>query len=124
MKGYFGNLFDFNGDGDLDLIEEAADFAAFKDMMDARMKAKQEAEKPISFKEDYEDDDFDEDDADEELDDYEEADRAAAEVAAEAAEIDLICSGLSREELEDMDFDERQDALLDAGLDPDAYDFW
>ena len=28
-KGFFGGLFDFNGDGKLDTIEKAADFAAF-----------------------------------------------------------------------------------------------
>ena len=28
-KGFFGNTFDFNGDGELDSFELSADFAAF-----------------------------------------------------------------------------------------------
>ena len=28
-KGFFGSMFDFNGDGKLDSFERAADFAAF-----------------------------------------------------------------------------------------------
>ena len=28
-NGFFGGLFDFNGDGKLDAVETAADFAAF-----------------------------------------------------------------------------------------------
>ena len=32
-KGFFGGLFDFNGDGKLDGFERAADFAAFHHMM-------------------------------------------------------------------------------------------
>lgn len=34
MKGFFGDLFNFNHDGQLDGIEQAADFAAFANMMD------------------------------------------------------------------------------------------
>lgn len=33
-KGFFGGLFDFNGDGKLDSFERAADFAAFAELMD------------------------------------------------------------------------------------------
>lgn len=32
-KGFFGGLFDFNGDGKLDGFERAADFATFHQMM-------------------------------------------------------------------------------------------
>lgn len=38
-------------------------------------------------------------------------------------EFDLAIAGLDRDELEDMDEDERREALEDAGLDPDDYDF-
>ena len=31
-KGFFGGLFDFNNDGELDVFEQAADFAAFMDL--------------------------------------------------------------------------------------------
>lgn len=37
--GVFGNLFDFNGDGKLDPLEQGAEFGFFMQMMDA---AKQE----------------------------------------------------------------------------------
>lgn len=38
-------------------------------------------------------------------------------------EYDAIMSGLDPDELMDMDEDERDEALEDAGLDPDDYDF-
>ncbi len=34
MKGFFGDLFDFNGDGKLDAMERAADFGMFAEMME------------------------------------------------------------------------------------------
>ena len=33
MTGIFGDLFDYNGDGKLDVVEQAADFLAFQEMM-------------------------------------------------------------------------------------------
>ena len=33
-KGFFGGLFDFDGDGKLDDFEKAADFAAFMSVLD------------------------------------------------------------------------------------------
>ena len=33
-KGFFGGLFDFNGDGKLDTFEKAADFGMFVKMME------------------------------------------------------------------------------------------
>lgn len=32
-EGFFGDLFDFNNDGKLDMFEQAADFAAFQQMI-------------------------------------------------------------------------------------------
>lgn len=32
-KGFFGDLFDFNNDRKLDMFEQAADFAAFQQMI-------------------------------------------------------------------------------------------
>ena len=52
-EGFFGGLFDFNGDGKLDSFERAADFAAFVGLID-------EAEREES----NEDEDFDSDDSD------------------------------------------------------------
>ena len=34
MKGFFGDLFDLNHDGELDGFEQAADFATFASLMD------------------------------------------------------------------------------------------
>jgi hypothetical protein len=33
-KGFFGSLFDLNGDGKLDSFEETMDFAAFAELME------------------------------------------------------------------------------------------
>jgi len=57
--------------------------------------------------------------------DYEERMRKEVEEAEEAdyEEDELEAAGLDRDELEDMDEDERREALEDAGLDPDDYDF-
>ena len=71
-KGFFGDLFDFNNDGKLDMFEQAADFAAFQQMIN---------------------------------------------------QADLEESGLASNELEFMNEDERREALENAGLDPDDYDF-
>ena len=84
-KGFFGGLFDFNHDGELDPMERAMDFMAFDEMM--------------------KESDGSSDDEDEELVD----------------EIEL--AGLDYDELSFMDEDERREALEDAGLDPDDYDF-
>ena len=73
--GLFGDLFDFNNDGQLDSFEKAAEFGAFMHMMD-------------SIKQDK-----------------------------------LSAAGLDPQELSDMGCFERREALEDAGLDPDDYDF-
>lgn len=41
----------------------------------------------------------------------------------EEEEDDFTCVGLDRTELEYMEEDERREAIEDAGLDPDDYDF-
>ena len=73
--GLFGNLFDFNGDGKLDAIEQAAEFGAFMQMIDSAKKD------------------------------------------------ELIAAGLDPAELESMDDFERREAIKNAGLNPDDYDF-
>lgn len=35
MKGFFGDMFDFDRDGELNDFEFAADFAAFADLMES-----------------------------------------------------------------------------------------
>lgn len=42
----------------------------------------------------------------------------------EDMELELDIAGLDRWELENMDEDERREALEDAGLDPDDFDFF
>ena len=72
--GIFGNLFDLNGDGELDAFEQAAEFGAFMQMID-------------SVKND-----------------------------------ELTSAGLDPQELSEMGYSERREALEEAGLDPDDYD--
>ena len=38
-KGFFGGLFDFGGDGKLDTLEKAADFAAFMNLVESDKKS-------------------------------------------------------------------------------------
>ena len=71
-KGFFGDIFDFNDDGKLDMFEQAVDFAAFQQMV---------------------------------------------------KQAELEESGIASNELEFMSDNERREALEDAGLDPDDYDF-
>lgn len=54
MPGIFGDLFDFDGDGKLDCVEQAAEFILFDRMMN-----EDEDDSLSEF-----DDDFDEDDED------------------------------------------------------------
>lgn len=56
-KGFFGTLFDFNGDGKLNDFEQAADFAAFMSLLD------EEKQNDDSY------DDFDEEDSGDYFDD-------------------------------------------------------
>lgn len=56
MKGFFGDTFDFNGDGNLDAMEQAADFGMFVNMV--------ESEEQDSDDVDFDDSDFDMDDLD------------------------------------------------------------
>ena len=41
-KGFFGSLFDFDGDGELDAIERTHDFMAFNELMIGAEKAEKE----------------------------------------------------------------------------------
>lgn len=61
----------------------------------------------------------------EQLDFYTTSCATAFDEEDEDEETEDIClmNGLDLDELEDMDEDERREALEDAGLDPDDYDF-
>ena len=77
--GLFGDLFDFDLDGKMSTMENAAGFSIFSDIMD--------------------------------------------EDEANKKRVDLKSSGLDEDDLELMDKDEREEALEDAGLDSDDFDF-
>lgn len=83
-KGFFGDLFDLNHDGNLDTFERTMDFVAFEEMTNNVN------------------------------------DSSSSEYDA-ADELELY--GLDPDELEYMDEDERYEAIEDAGLDPDDFDF-
>lgn len=83
MKSLFGDMFDFNHDGELDRFERTMEYEFLEEL----------SREP--------------EDADDEED----------------TELELELSGLDPYELEFMDSDERREALEDAGLDPDEYDF-
>lgn len=97
-KGFFGGLFDFNGDGKLDGFERAADHLAFMNMVSESEKTESK-ESGTSFGSSGFDDEED-------------------EIVNE-----LEAAGLDFDELEYMDDDERYEVLEDAGLDPDDFDF-
>ena len=99
-KGFFGGMFDFNGDGKLDSFERAADFAAFVNLTSENEEQEEESSTGSIFSLSTSVDD-------EEVDD----------------EYDFKGTGYSVDELEMMDDDERAEILLDAGLDADDYDF-
>jgi hypothetical protein len=76
MKGIFGDMFDFNHDGEIDSFERAVEFSFLDEI-----------------------------------------------TREENSQTDFELSGLDADELELMDADERREALEDAGLDPEDYDF-
>ena len=81
-KGFFGSLFDFNHDGELDAIERTYVFMAFNELMIGAEKA--EREEKVN---------------------------------------ELESAGLDYDELWYMDDYERREAIEEAGLDPDDFDF-
>ena len=101
-KGFFGSMFDFNGDGKLDSFERAADFAAFVNLTSENEEQEEESSTGsiFSLSTSVDDEEVDDDD-----------------------ECDFKGTGYSVDELEMMDDDERAEILLDAGLDADDYDF-
>ena len=101
-KGFFGSMFDFNGDSKLDSFERAADFAAFVNLTSENEEQEEESSigSVFSLSTSVDDEEVDDDD-----------------------EYDFKGTGYSVDELEMMDDDERAEILLDAGLDADDYDF-
>ena len=100
--GFFGDLFDLNGDGKLDWMEQAMDEHAFYMMMEEQKKAELES----AMTNNYCNSCFEEEEHEEELMD------------------ELEMNGIDSVEFEFMDDDERREVLEEAGLDPDDYDFY
>ena len=96
------DLFDFDGDGELDSVERM-EMYQFMDNTANR-------DRNRFFEDDDEDDDEDDED---DVDLFGED-----EVRAECED-----AGLDYDELEYMDPDERREMIEEAGLDPDDYDF-
>lgn len=88
------NWMDFNGDGEID----GAEMMFAEEML---CTSREEHEALFGNAGDFEDDDMDDD-----------------------FESDAIAAGLDVSELEFMDEDERAEALEEAGLDPDDYEFY
>lgn len=101
-KGFFSGMFDFNEDGKLDSFERAADFAVFVNLTSENEEQEEESSTGSIFSSSTSVDDEEVDDDD---------------------EYDFKGTGYSVDELEMMDDDERNEILLDAGLDVDDYDF-
>ena len=102
-KGFFGGMFDFNGDGKLDSFERAADFAAFVNLTSGDKEHEEDrstSSSIFSSSTSGGDEDVDDDD-----------------------EYDFKGTDYSVDELEMMGEEERAEILLDAGLDTDDYDF-
>lgn len=102
-KGFFGGLFDFDGNGNLDFFEQAADMAAFATMME---EDDEDSDNDSYY--DYDDDDFTESsDSDFSLEDDD----------------DFEGTGYSYNELKEMNDFDRFFAFNDVGLDVNDYDF-
>ena len=97
-KGIFGNMFDFNRDGEMSIFERAAEFSFVNHLMTEAEKE----EKLAEMEDEQETDEFG-------LDEF------------KISELEM--EGLDLDELSFMDEWERREAIENAGLDPDDYDF-
>lgn len=116
------DLFDFDGDGELDSVErmemyQFMDNTANRDRN--RFFEDDDEQDPFEDPDEDEWDEFEDEDDDEDDDDEDDVDLFGEdEVRAE-----LEDAGLDYDELEYMDPDERREMIEEAGLDPDDYDF-
>lgn len=96
-KGFFGGLFDFNGDGKLDGLERAAENWVFMKMMSECEKEKSEEDETLLNSSDFD----------------------------ESAELinELEAVGLDLFDLECMEEEERREILREAGFDPEDFGF-
>lgn len=97
-KGFFGKLFDLNGDGNLDFFESAVDSMILNELI----KEEEHSSNPSHT-------------------DLDESELSMTNKDKHTSE--LLQAGLDEFELSLMDEDERSEALEDAGLDPFDFDF-
>ena len=115
------DLFDFDGDGELDSVERMEMYQFMDNTANRNRNRFFEDDEGLNLFEDPEDEeDDDEDDEEDEEDDVEDDVDLFGEDEARAEFED---AGLDYDELEYMDPDERREMLEDTGLDPDDYDF-
>ena len=136
------DLFDFDGDGELDSVERMEMYQFMDNTANRDRNRFFEDDDGLNLFEDSEDeedewDEFeDEDEQDpfeDEWDEFEDKDEDEDEDDDEEDDVDLFGedevraeledAGLDYDELEYMDPDERREMIEDAGLDPDDYDF-
>ena len=61
-EGYFGNLFDYDGDGELNIFEQTADYLAFEDMMrDTKSSSDSDDDGYYDTFDDFDEDELDDD---------------------------------------------------------------
>ena len=115
------DLFDFDGDGELDSVERMEMYQFMDNTANRNRNRFFEDDEGLNLFEDPEDEeDDDEDDEEDEEDDVEDDVDLFGEDEARAEFED---AGLDYDELEYMDPDERREMLEDTGPDPDDYDF-
>ena len=115
------DLFDFDGDGELDSVERMEMYQFMDNTANRDKNRFFEDDEGLNLFEDPDEDEWDEfeDEDDDEDDEEDDVDLFGEdEVRAELEDV-----GLDYDELEYMDPDERREMIEDAGLDPDDYDF-
>lgn len=98
---FFDKMFDFNHDGKLGALEQGAKWGTIAHMMDESSKAGASSNSSAAY-----------------------SAGAYHSGLDDMQQLDLELAGLDVDELEYMDEEERREALEDAGLDPDDYDFY
>ena len=119
------DLFDFDGDGELDSVERMEMYQFMDNTANRNRNRFFEDDEGLNLFEDPEDeeDDDEDDDEDDEEDDEEDEEDDVDLFGEDEARAEFEDAGLDYDELEYMDPDERREMLEDTGLDPDDYDF-
>lgn len=118
------DLFDFDGDGELDSVERMEMYQFMDNTANRDKNRFFEDDEGLNLFEDPEDeeDEFEDDDEQDPFEDPDEDDDVDL-FGEDEVRAELEDAGLDYDELEYMDPDERREMIEDAGLDPDDYDF-